>query len=869
MSQAYPQDRIPSTSPLSATASAGYYETPRARRINPLLIPQELRDRGQWVVWRLETRDGKPTKVLYQARNYRRKAKSNDPKTWASFDDSMAAFLKHQDLDGIGLVFAPDGGLAGIDLDDCICIGSDRTIAEWALPYLKRFLGGWGAISPSGQGIKIIVCGSLGGAKGTRKGGFGPDGKGAVECYDKLRFFTITSDVLDTDQVAIEGDHSAELQALHAELTRKPEKTRRQASPKAAGRPAALDVDDEALLEKARAARNGAKLSALYDAGDTSGYPSESEADFALLTSLAFWTGRDAARMERLFDRSALGGRGKWRDRPDYRARSIANACEATREVYSPRGGNGHAAAAPSSDMPPASDKGDTAGPRPRERLLDFGNFHESEHVGEDGKAETRRRYLTAPEILDVLLRDNGGWPKRTFDGLLFYPDRGPHGVRPGFLTSANQFFAYLAHRFRTRWGRGDSAIGREVFYEFAKQAAEAFESIQAAPHWPRVDGVYYLHDPVPDGGVTGALDEYLGFYAFASEADRELGRAFIATPYWGGPPGSRPAFVITTGDEAADGGVGHGKTTFAHAPALGRTGFTVAVSRSSDIDVIKARLLSADGMRARLVAMDNIKSMRLSSEDIESLVTDLQISGKRMYVGEASIPNLYAWVLTLNDPALSRDMARRSVPIRMGRAAYSGAWVRRLDAFLRDRRSDILRDIRHLLLAPTPEDYRPASRWAAWEVEVLAKCGSADLARQRFLSAQEDLNEDAREAEAVRDHFRSELAWLGGNADLDPTKLRAVIPSPIAADWLNKTLRKSWAANAACRRLNALRIPELTLEKRRSGNVWIWQGARYENSTPLGTHMLRKGEKGLVTYVFKQEPSVEDVEDVEDRSAF
>ena len=58
------------------------------------------------------------------------------------------------------------------------------------------------------------------------------------------------------------------------------------------------------------------------DRGEIAGYPSHSEADLALCNLLAFWTGGDPARMERLFAQSGLV-RAKWRNRPDYRERTI------------------------------------------------------------------------------------------------------------------------------------------------------------------------------------------------------------------------------------------------------------------------------------------------------------------------------------------------------------------------------------------------------------------------------------------------------------------------------------------------------------------------------------------------------------------
>ena len=62
-------------------------------------------------------------------------------------------------------------------------------------------------------------------------------------------------------------------------------------------------------------------------------YASRSEADFALASTLAFWCGPDANRIERLMRQSGLT-RPKW-ERRGYLARTIANALEGRTEFYS------------------------------------------------------------------------------------------------------------------------------------------------------------------------------------------------------------------------------------------------------------------------------------------------------------------------------------------------------------------------------------------------------------------------------------------------------------------------------------------------------------------------------------------------------
>src|SRR5687767_410712 len=51
-------------------------------------IPVELRERAQWVIWRQEERDGRWTKVPYQARHPARKASSTEASTWATFEEA-------------------------------------------------------------------------------------------------------------------------------------------------------------------------------------------------------------------------------------------------------------------------------------------------------------------------------------------------------------------------------------------------------------------------------------------------------------------------------------------------------------------------------------------------------------------------------------------------------------------------------------------------------------------------------------------------------------------------------------------------------------------------------------------------------------
>jgi AAA domain len=132
-------------------------------------------------------------------------------------------------------------------------------------------------------------------------------------------------------------------------------------------------VTDEMVIEKCRASKNAAKFSDLFDHGDVHAHHGgdDSAADLALLSMLKFYT-RDEAQLERLFGQSALGRRGKWRRRRDYREKTIHRALSELGETY--RWGRERAREEVSSLSSPLdrSDDNDTS-----EADLDIVWFHE------------------------------------------------------------------------------------------------------------------------------------------------------------------------------------------------------------------------------------------------------------------------------------------------------------------------------------------------------------------------------------------------------------------------------------------------------------------------------------------------------------
>ena len=168
-------------------------ETTGAITLNTENIPDELTERPQWVCWRYETRDDKPTKVPYTPETGRR-ASATDLMTWRNLIDAiqclapeMASSLDIPRYDGIGFVLSSGDPYVGIDLDDCRNPETGE-LAEWAQKIIDRVRDGYIEVSPSGTGVHVITRGTVRGSGKTQK----KMGSGKVEMYSRERFLTIT-----------------------------------------------------------------------------------------------------------------------------------------------------------------------------------------------------------------------------------------------------------------------------------------------------------------------------------------------------------------------------------------------------------------------------------------------------------------------------------------------------------------------------------------------------------------------------------------------------------------------------------------------------------------------------------------------------
>ena len=173
--------------------------------LDPNRIPSELKALPQWVLWKSEIRDGKPTKIPYCPHDRRRKAKADNPSTWGPFVKAKG-LSQSNGFAGIGFEFSADDPYSGIDLDKCRNPETGE-IEPWARDMITR-LNSYTEISPFGRGVHIIIKGTVppGGNK-----------KGKVEMYYQGRFFTMTGQHLEGTPTTIKA-RQAQLTALHTAI---------------------------------------------------------------------------------------------------------------------------------------------------------------------------------------------------------------------------------------------------------------------------------------------------------------------------------------------------------------------------------------------------------------------------------------------------------------------------------------------------------------------------------------------------------------------------------------------------------------------------------------------------------------------------
>lgn len=253
-------------------------------------IPEELKRFNSWVLWRYEQHDEpKPRKVPYSAITGKH-ADPTDASTWSSFTQAFDEFQSqsfNKNFDGIGFVLSDADPYSIIDLDDT---EGDNEAFELQKSVFQHF-SSYSELSPSGNGVHIIVKGKLPPGRRRRK---------CIEVYCTQRFMTMTGNAINDLPIA----ERQELLGLLVEHLGK-------GIPQAAqGRNEPQRYDDNEICNRAAGAVNGQKFIDLYNGVWNGSYPSQSEADQALINIIVFYT-QNYEQIARIFRSSALGKREK------------------------------------------------------------------------------------------------------------------------------------------------------------------------------------------------------------------------------------------------------------------------------------------------------------------------------------------------------------------------------------------------------------------------------------------------------------------------------------------------------------------------------------------------------------------------------
>lgn len=281
---------------------------------------QELKEQAIWFLYRLIPKaDGRLDKVPFSAKGGVTGTSDKYSGTWVTFAEAELERAKHGK--DVGLGFKIPAGYFFLDID-----GKDLN-SLYVKQRLDRFAS-YAEHSVSGKGIHIYGKYDLSqipyykdnnGKLKLDRAYYMKHPHDGIELYfGELtnRFAAYTGNVVY--DAPLEDCTEAVLLTLDKDMRRKP-KTRQSISNQE-------DAEVFDIVATLRKQKNTKKFITLYDEGDITGYNSQSEAEAALCSLIAFRTGDDPALIDKVFRQSALM-RDKW-NRDDYREATIQFAID-------------------------------------------------------------------------------------------------------------------------------------------------------------------------------------------------------------------------------------------------------------------------------------------------------------------------------------------------------------------------------------------------------------------------------------------------------------------------------------------------------------------------------------------------------------
>lgn len=298
---------------------------PTPNFIDSSKIPAELKERDQFVGWKYQLRNGKWQKPPYQSSGW--PAKVNDPSTWSTFVDIWNAY-ESEEVDGINFVLTEADPYVGIDIDNV-------PDGEWSEEQRKFLpddfpepheivekLASYTERSPSGKGIRIFAKGKVDGA-GRHIGDF--------EIYDRSKTLSLTGDIVSDELTELNeaGEYLQELiDRLPAKVsTGSVEFDQREEHPDGV-----IDQKIINVMLVNDTFNSDTHVNEIWAGNWNPFYPSQSEADLALLSHICYFAGPYAAIIDRIFRQSGLY-REKW-EQDSYRDATLAKILDSKDEFH-------------------------------------------------------------------------------------------------------------------------------------------------------------------------------------------------------------------------------------------------------------------------------------------------------------------------------------------------------------------------------------------------------------------------------------------------------------------------------------------------------------------------------------------------------
>lgn len=417
-------------------------------------------------------------------------------------------------------------------------------------------------------------------------------------------------------------------------------------------------------------------------------------------------------------------------------------------------------------------------------------------------------------QIIADTRKQTNGFPHRV-GKQLFIEDA--HGI--SWLDSTQSLFGWLQSSVGSvQWYGGSSSVKQAEFFSELSRTSKKYSAVENLPHEPLMQDHYYAGEKIEPGDGT-TLARLLERFSPATDIDGDLIKAAFLTPMWGGPPGCRPCFVVTSDD-----GRGAGKSTLAE--LIGAVyGGVLQFSHNEDVSTIKTRLLSADALTRRVALLDNIKSHKFSWGELEAMITATTIGGHQLYVGEAVRPNTLTWFVTLNGAALSTDLAQRSVILKVRKPERSATWLEETLAFVHQHQRAILGDI-IAALRSEPFPLERFTRWATWERDILQRLPEPSDAQRVIEERQAAVDVDGEESAIIEDFFRDQLESF----EYEPSRQRVFINSQTASRWYGWATGEKVTVGIASRILKQLategRLQRLRCNRTKAwGRGFVWDG--------------------------------------------